>query len=329
MLVVDPFSRLDGSGIVLYPALNNIGNLFIFILSPVVPALWLIYAQCQAHQLDSIPKRLSWVLLFIVAANGTATILSRFFGWFYFIDSENVYHRGPLFWVPVSLTIVLLFAGVGVIVANRDKIEKQNFFSLVFFPVPPFICIILQILFYGISLILNGLTLSLLIVFFTVQNRRMDTDFLTGVYNRKSLQAYIEKKINGSTENRTFSAILIDLNDFKGINDTYGHDMGDAALRDVVKTLKKCLSADDFIARYGGDEFCVVLDLSDPDELKATALRLNHCMEEHNVKETKSFELGFSMGYAVYDYQSHMSASDFQKQIDMLMYENKRSIKRT
>lgn len=327
MLVVDIFSRFDGKPDTLYPIFNYIGNLLIFILNPIVPALWLIYVHCQAYHVDEIPKRLSKVMLFLMAANGTAILLSQPFGWFYFIDTENIYHRGQLFWIPAMLTIALLFASFAVILFNRERIEKKYYFSLLFFSVPPLTGIVLQLLFYGVSMILNGLTLSLLIVFFTVQNRRMDTDFLTGVYNRKSLQAYIKKKINTSTENSTFSAILIDLNNFKSINDTYGHHMGDVALGTVVKILKSCLRSDDFIARYGGDEFCVVLDISDKYELEETAFRINRCLEEHNKYTTEPFRLGFSMGYAVYDYKAHMKASDFQKQIDLLMYENKRSIK--
>jgi diguanylate cyclase (GGDEF)-like protein len=327
MLVVDIFSRFDGRPDTFYPIFNDIGNLLIFILNPVVPALWLIYVHCQAYHTDEMPKWLSKAIFFIISANGIAMILLQPLGWFYFIDSENIYHRGQLFWIPAALTIVLLFNSFALILFNRERIEKKYYFSLLFFSVPPLICIILQLLFYGISLVLNGLTLSLLIVFFTVQNRSMDTDFLTGVYNRKSLQAYMKKKINASTQNSTFSAILIDLNNFKAINDTYGHHMGDVALGTVVKILKNCLRSDDFIARYGGDEFCIVLDISDKYELEETTFRINRCLEEHNGNTTEPFSLGFSMGYAVYDYQAHMKAGDFQKQIDLLMYENKRSIK--
>jgi len=193
--------------------------------------------------------------------------------------------------------------------------------SLVFFAVPPFVCIILQILIYEIPFMLNGLSLSLLIVFFTIQNRRMDTDFLTGAYNRKSLEAYMRKKINASTENSTFSAILVDLNDFKAINDNFGHDMGDEALETSVRLLKSCIRHNDFIARFGGDEFYIILDVSDLFALDATVFRINRCLEKYNKSAARPFTLGFSMGYAVYDYRSKMKVEEFQKKIDMMMYE--------
>ena len=327
MLILDVFSRFDGNPGTFYSGLNHWGNFLIYLLSPIIPSLWLMYAHYQVYHEEDQTKRLINPLLFIIASNAILTVLSQIFGWFYSIDSENIYHRGPFFWIPASLTIALILTAFVLIVLNRKSIEKKHYFSLVFFAVPPFTCIIMQLFFYGISLMLNGLALSFLIVFFTIQNKRMDTDYLTGAYNRKSLETYIKKKINASSGNNTFSAILIDLNDFKAINDTFGHDMGDEALEASVMLLKSCLRSDDFIARYGGDEFYIVLDVSNYDDLEETVGRINSCLEKFNDNTPKPFSLGFSMGYAVYDYHSHLKADEFQKQIDILMYENKRANK--
>jgi diguanylate cyclase (GGDEF)-like protein len=136
----------------------------------------------------------------------------------------------------------------------------------------------------------------------------------------------LKEKIGKCNEDKTFSAIMIDLNDFKSINDTFGHDIGDSALQTSVKLLKSCLRSKDFIARYGGDEFCVVLDISNRKELVELVCRINSRIEKYNESNVQPYKLGFSMGYAVYDYHSHMQAEEFQKKIDKLMYENKRSI---
>lgn len=137
----------------------------------------------------------------------------------------------------------------------------------------------------------------------------------------------MKEKISTSTDNKTFSAILLDLNNFKTINDTFGHDMGDYVLETSVKLLKSCLRSIDFIARFGGDEFYIILDVSNSDDLEATVCRINGCIEKYNERGAMPFKLGFSMGYAVYDYQSCMKVEEFQKQIDILMYENKRANK--
>src|SRR5690606_18825477 len=121
--------------------------------------------------------------------------------------------------------------------------------------------------------------------------------------------------------------ILIDINNFKYINDTYGHDTGDNALVTAAKLLKSCLRTSDFIARYGGDEFCIVLDISSKSDLEALVCRIKNCLEKHNKSGSYSYQLEFSMGYAVYDYQSHKTAAEFLKQIDTLMYEDKQAYK--
>lgn len=174
---------------------------------------------------------------------------------------------------------------------------------------------------------LNCVVLSLLIVFLNIQNQSIDTDYLTGVYNRKKLETYIKGKVSRSSENKTFSAILLDLNNFKAINDTFGHDVGDNVLETSAKLLKSSIRSNDFLARFGGDEFCIILDVSDRTNLEATVSRINDCIEKYNESCDHPYKISFSMGYAVYDYNSGMKVEEFQKQIDTLMYENKRFYK--
>lgn len=328
MLVIDIFSRFDGKPDTVYFVINNFGNFLIFILNPILPSLWLLYAHLQVFQEEEKTKRLIYPLLAINALNAIMVVLTQFFGWFYYIDSDNIYHRGPLFLLSASITVALVFSSFVIIIANCRKIEKKYCYSLMLFAAPPFVCIILQIIFYGISIVLNGVVLSLLIAIFNIQNHSIYTDYLTGVNNRKKLEIYLEEKISTSTEDKTFSAILIDLNNFKSINDTYGHNMGDYALQIFAKLLKNCLRSNDFIARFGGDEFCAVLDICDRNDLEDITWRINTCIEEYNESGTQPYKLGLSMGYAVYDYNSGMGVKEFIKEIDTLMYKNKHAYKK-
>lgn len=327
MLVVDIFSRFDGKPETIYPVINHFGNFLIFLLSPILPSLWLLYVYSQLFHEEKKTKWLLYPILAINAVNVVLLVLSQSLGWYYYIDSDNIYHRGPLFLFCASITIVLILSAFILILANGQKVEKKVYFSLLFFAIPPSICIVLQIIFYGISLMPNSVVISLLIVFLNIQNRSLYTDYLTGVYNRKKLETYLQEKVNKSTENKTFSAMLIDLNDFKSINDSFGHDMGDNALETSAKLLKNCLRANDFIARFGGDEFCIVLDITDRIELEEIACRINSCIEKYNDSGLKPYKISFSIGYAVYDCQFHMNVEGFQKHIDILMYENKRANK--
>ncbi|HEY5467168.1 MAG TPA: diguanylate cyclase [Clostridia bacterium] len=325
MLAIDILSRLDGNPGTMYAVVNHVSNFLMFLLNPVIPSLWVLYVHHQVYHDEERTKRLGITLVFINLANLTVLILSQFFGWFYTIDADNIYHRGPLFYIPASITVAMIVATFVFVVIKRKDIEKRYFFSMVFFPVLPFACVLLQIQFYGVSLMLNSVTLSLLILFFSMQHRSMNTDYLTGVYNRKKLEMVMKEKIGASTETKTFSAIMIDLDNFKDINDSYGHDAGDYALEASVKLIKSCLRTVDFVARYGGDEFYIVLDISNRNDLEATVSRIKKSIERYNAHDAESYQLGFSMGYAVYDCNSHMKVDEFQKQIDTLMYEDKQA----
>jgi diguanylate cyclase (GGDEF)-like protein len=103
--------------------------------------------------------------------------------------------------------------------------------------------------------------------------------------------------------------------------------VGDDALETAAKLLKSGLRSNDFIARFGGDEFCIILEISNGNDLEATVCRINRLIEKYNESGVKPYKLSFSMGYAVYDYNSHMKPEEFQKHLDVLMYENKRAMK--
>jgi diguanylate cyclase (GGDEF)-like protein len=325
MLVVDIFSRFDGNPGTIYPFINQTGNFLIFMLSPVLPSIWLLYSHNEVFQNEDKTRRFAITLYAVIAANFVLLVISQFTGWFYYIDSGNVYHRGPFFLMAAFLTVALIFAALILITVNRKKIEKKHYSALVFFAIPPMVGIVLQILLYGWSLMLNSLVLSLLMVFLNIQNHSIHTDYLTGVFNRKKFEAYLNAKINSSTKKKSFSAILLDMDNFKAINDTYGHEMGDDALQLCVKLLRKSLKPKDFIARYGGDEFYIILDISNLAALEGIIARINDCIEDYNESGAQPYNLGFSIGYEVYDYNSGMKAEDFKKMLDKKMYENKQT----
>lgn len=323
MLIMDVLSRLDGKASIYHVLFNPAGNFMLFLLNPVLPSLWIAYVHYQVYHDEKRIKRL-WIPLGIInSVNAIILILSQFFGWYYYIDPDNIYHRGRLFWFPALITISLVLISFLMIVKNRGSLGRKKFLSLIFFAVLPLVGILLQIILYGSSFALGSVVLSMLVVFLNVQDHSLNTDYLTGVNNRKKLDAYLRERISLSTREKVFSAILIDINNFKHINDTFGHNMGDHALEAAAKLLNSCLRSSDFIARYGGDEFCIVLNISDQSELEDLVCRINGCLERFNKSNPHFYTLEFSMGYAVYDYIKQMSAEEFLNHIDMLMYQDK------
>lgn len=324
LLVVDALSRFDGRPDTVYPVLNQVGCFLLYLLSPALPVFWFAYAYVQIFGDRPCPRRLLWPFVVANVMNAALTVSTLHNGWYYSIDASNVYHRGPLFPLHCALPAVQLLVTSVMIIANRRRIDRRYLFSLLFFAVPPCIGVILQVMLYGTPLVVSGVTVSMLVVFLNIQNMSIDTDFLTGVNNRTRLESYLGERVATSTPDRTFSAILVDLDSFKSINDTFGHDAGDKALQISAQLLKSCIRSDDLIARFGGDEFCIVLKNAGRADLDAIVQRINACLAKYNATSDQPYKLGFTMGYDVYDTNSHLTAEEFQKRIDSLMYESKR-----
>ncbi len=323
LLITDTMGRFDGEPETIYPLINRVGNFCVFTLSPVPTALWVVYAHARIHQDEKPDMQLLIPCVILLAVHTLLVIVTQFTGWFYFIDSQNVYHRGPLYVISPSLTFVFLLAAEIMIVYNRKRMEKSQYLSLLFFVVPPIAAMLLHVTIYGISIVLDGVVLSILIVFLNVQNKNLITDYLTGVYNREGLDIQLKERIRTSAYGRTFSAILLDLDHFKSINDTYGHDMGDRALQKSVELIKDSIRSTDFIARFGGDEFVILLDTANKQELTTVLQRINSAVDTFNKSGSQPFTIGFSAGYAVYDAVAQPKAEDFVKLLDQMMYQMK------
>lgn len=104
-------------------------------------------------------------------------------------------------------------------------------------------------------------------------SRLADTDPLTGLANRRGLFAAMSQRIGLSPSRSRCAILLADIDHFKSINDTYGHDGGDAALVGVAERLRGVMRKDDLVARWGGEEFLVVLDEADSALAVAERLR--------------------------------------------------------
>ena len=323
LLAVDTLSRFDGNPGSYYPIFNHVGNFSTFLFSPLIPSLWLMYVYNQIVQDEKKTLRLVKPLSIASIVNAVVLLFTFNFGGYYSIDASNIYHRGPLFMFPVSITAVLILITLRLILLNRKKILPIHFASLLAFTLIPMLTIILQITFYGSSLILNSAVVGLLFVSLNIQNHGLNTDYLTGINNRKRLDAYINEKIRTSKPGKSFSAIMIDLDDFKSINDNFGHDMGDAALQATARLLNACIRNVDFIARFGGDEFFIVLDLSNVAQLQVVVERIESAIQKFNRSDRQPYSIHLSMGYGVYDPATKYSAAEFLKTVDEKLFENK------
>ncbi|WP_315108444.1 diguanylate cyclase domain-containing protein [Clostridium intestinale] len=325
MIIIDAFAwKFNGLKGSMNLTLNTGFNFLLYVLEPIPPSLSVLYTSYHVFSSDVKVKEKQKVLMVFFLLNLMICIISLFTGSFFYVDQNNIYHRGPYFALHVAYCYGLLIYSLMYLIKHKQYIEKRKYISMIVYFIPMAIGTTIQVLFYGYSLNWVGMMLSLLIIYFNIQNRGINTDYLTGIYNRRQLDEYIRERIRNSTENKSFSAILLDLNEFKSINDRFGHKIGDEALKDSVEIIRRSLNTDDFIARFGGDEFVIITDIYNGQTLDKVVNRIRKNVENFNVSNLKPYNLNFSIGYDIYSCNSKMEADEFFKHIDMLMYENKK-----
>lgn len=176
--------------------------------------------------------------------------------------------------------------------------------------------------------------LGLLVAFFAVRNATRQAiklqhqamfDDLTGLPNRVLLQDRLQQAIPASRrENQPFALLALDLNRFKAVNDTLGHQYGDELLKQVADRLRAVSRESDTIARMGGDEFTFLLPATDTSGSKVFAQKILQVLESSFVLKGKSVEIGASIGVAVYP-ESGMDYESLTRHADAAMYVAKRS----
>ena len=134
-------------------------------------------------------------------------------------------------------------------------------------------------------------------------------DFLTGVYNRRFFYSDVEEYVQIAEEtNEPYAFAMIDVDYFKKINDTYGHDGGDKILKSIAKILNDNTKGSDIVARFGGEEFCVVLKKINKEEavkffvnLRAKVAENKVTIKKEKVKVTISIGVSFGNGHCEID----------------------------
>lgn len=150
-------------------------------------------------------------------------------------------------------------------------------------------------------------------------------DELTQLSNRRGFESiaqhaiYLCKRLE-----KPATLLFFDLNDFKKINDEYGHAGGDLALQNFSSILMQAFRNSDVIARLGGDEFVVLLTNTEPDVARKVLDRLSSMIEDHNLLDNNDYDLSYSVGIIEYEPAKHDSITSLINDADQLMYAEKR-----
>jgi len=149
-------------------------------------------------------------------------------------------------------------------------------------------------------------------------------DFLTGLYNRRYFYNAMEEYIESAREtSEKFAIAMIDIDHFKKVNDTYGHEVGDKAIVSLADILRSSTNPNDVVSRFGGEEFCVVLKNINNKSAKDILERIRKTVESFHLSLPNKESLNFtiSIGATIHDYDD--SLDDTIGQADMMLYKAK------
>lgn len=160
------------------------------------------------------------------------------------------------------------------------------------------------------------------------------SDQLTGILNKQSFEDNADQRISSSLSIENLALIILDLDDFKGVNDTLGHAYGDKVLAHTGSTLRAIFSTDDLLGRVGGDEFAVLISsapesgMSFHDHVKAKCEAVCQAFRSNYTGDDQNFKVSASLGVALFpDHGS--SFGELYKCADLALYRSKRTSKDT
>lgn len=299
--------------------LNYSLNFSVFLLTPLIGYLWAIYLDNKIFNSRARTKR-NYIYFLPFLFGFVLLIINFFIPVLFSINADNVYSREPLIMVNFSMLLLLFFYVTYLALANRKTIERKIINGAVLFLVFPVIGGVIQMLFYGVSTIYSTLSLGIFSTYIALETIGTSKDALTGLFNRTKASEYINELIY---KQNSFGVIMIDLEDFKLFNDSFGHTEGDKILKAFGTILMLVFGNDGVVSRFGGDEFLIVKDnfvSKDLDFYKRAIYR-----EFKNVDSLNDIpdNFKFSIGCSVYSNGCLKSEEELVIEADNCMYINK------
>lgn len=306
----------------IFHILQYISNTISSASSGIIGYCWCLFVEYHIHRhihrnfkrikkksrILAVPLIIATILIFINLL-GTGIIFD--------ISKENVYTRGPMNFILYIFVFVYYIESIYTVQKAKNDSILVEFFPIYFFIIPCMIGTMIQGFFFGISTIWLCVAIAFILVYIEIQISISFIDDLSGLYNRKYMNHYLNKLQNNKAKH--VYGFLMDINDFKTINDIYGHLKGDQAIIQFGKILQHSIDKDSVAIRMGGDEFVIFAILKSNEEALALKKRIEQNVRQFNIHSKEPFHLSFSIGIAKYN----GNIDTFLSAMDDSMYEAK------
>lgn len=314
---------VDGMEFPLARELNYFGNIVYYILTLFISYLWPFFIEYKLN--GKISKRMFLITTIPLTIITLTILLTPINGFFFTVDENNVYIRtGHNHIIHIALVAVYIMLGAILVYANPKKEGRYMFFPVACFVLPVILAMVIQALNYGISLVFMGVAIGLTGIYMSTQNDSAYIDHLCGIFNRRYYNDYIRAYCNSDKKNTGITGVLIDMDNFKPINDTLGHSVGDQALIVFSSVLRQKVRNVGFAVRYGGDEFILITEQS-----KETAIQLisNISAELDKINASGKYNFTLEFSYGIAEINNCNTTDEFLNSMDKHMYEMKQSKK--
>ena len=248
----------------------RLSNFILFLFTALMLFVYVMFVCCQLFDGAGIvsnipvkvPVRIAYVVLLI---NALMTLLNPLTHLLFYVDSDNVYHRGVLYLSTVAFSSVGIVIILTILIKYRKRVDKIKFLALLSYCVLPSIGMVFQVLIQNISFINIAIGFSFVLMFIESSlsksrelYRISKLEVRTGLYNEHGC---IEKLnlLRDDGKSTDYSAVFFDICKFSDINRKYGMKAGDKVLKKYSDNIKDILKKDEFLGRQGSDHFIAVV----------------------------------------------------------------------
>ena len=308
-------------------ALNLVINALFLASGIVIGCVWYLYV------LETLGYKITRRMMVLVMLPGAVftvlNILSIWTGWIFTVTAENVYVRGPLFWlqevIAVAVLLVSLLHCIIRLLDRRTDVPRAVVVKLIRFYIIPVIGTLAAMPFSGMPGTWTCAAVSIVLMYLESQDQEVLRDSLTGLNNRKTVPAVFEDYRRQSGGGKQLYLLMMDLDSFKKINDSFGHPTGDQALRSAARLFTQSLDGRKaMVARTGGDEFLMLAFFPDDAGAEAFIAELKGRFADYNREKNLPVPLAVSVGYCACAPEQTLQAC--MEQADAMLYAEKQRI---
>lgn len=297
-------------------------------MSPLIGFLWLLFIR-EITKFKVKPIYVLIVATVLIIINVILSILTfTGVGEFYYDYSSGSAEIGRFFIVFALITMIPYFLATIMLILQWKVMRKRRrpvvFLIVSFFPL---LGLFTQMVAVDYTISLSSIVVTFVIVCLDMQHQFAVTDYMTGLYNRRRLSQKLGERIRRMNQDQMFAGYMIDLNNFKQMNDEFGHAYGDRILQDFSQILLNVIDGTDIVSRYGGDEFVIIRDIKEPQELNQFRAKLFAAVDVYNKKDDIKHQIDLSVGADIYLKRSDYTAEHFLEIIDEKMYRHKNQSK--